>query len=336
MHAAGQHEVAILEDGLEWEATGVPPEEAQFLATREFNVEDVCRWFRFPPAKAMSMRGAPRANVEQQNLNYATDTLMPWAVRWEQEAKRKLFPGEEGVLAELQLQGLMRGDMKTRGDYYTKRFTIGTLNQNEIREFENENPAGPEGEVYYVPSSLTPAHLAAKGQVSSGKAMGKGPRPEKEKEGTVGVRAEVLMGHARAILVEALARVTAKEVQAARRAAGKHELSFRGADGGSGDAEAFEAWAARFYEEHVGYVTKGLMRPAMMVAGIVGGTHAEDRAEGVARAMAMQELRLAQAALVGAFKSHSVQEWSEAREERIEAVADAIMQQVHTALNTEV
>lgn len=320
------HEVAIFEEGMEWQPIGVPPEEAQFLATREFNVEDVCRWFRFPPSKAMSMRGAPRANVEQQNISYAGDTLMPWAVRWEQEAKRKLFPDEDGVFAEIALQALLRGDMKARAEYYRIRFSIGSLNQNEIKELESENPIGPEGETYYVPSNLTPAALAAQGIVSSGKPGGK----PQERQGTIGVSTKRLARQAHALLAEALERVTAKEIKAVQRAAKKHE----------GDAEAFGKWAEEFYAEHGGYMAKALTQPAMMVAAIIEEEaevpHAQERAKKIMAEAAQQETRLAWQAAVSCQAAGQMEAWQEETMRRPEGVAGAMMMILRAELLKEI
>lgn len=134
---------AVLEEGMKFTKLGVPPDEAQFLETRQFQTSDICRWFRMPPHKVQDLERGTWGNLEQQNLEYVTDTLTPWCVRWEQELKRKLFP-EPDIFAEYLMLGLLRGDQAARGAYYQVRFNLGTLSQDDIRELENENPL-PDG-----------------------------------------------------------------------------------------------------------------------------------------------------------------------------------------------
>lgn len=135
---------AILEEGMKWQRLGIPPEDAQFLETRLFQTREVCRWFRMPPHKVQDLADAHFTNIEQQNLEYIPDTLMPWCVRWEQELKRKVFADDAEHFAEHLLLGLLRGDQASRGAYYKARFEMGTLSPDDIRELENENEL-PEG-----------------------------------------------------------------------------------------------------------------------------------------------------------------------------------------------
>lgn len=141
--------VAILEEGMTYEKLGMPPNDAQFLETRQFQVEEICRWFRMPKSKVQVLTDSTYSNMEQQNLEYVPDTLMPWLVRWEQELKRKLFP-EEDYFAEHAVQGLLRGDQAARASFYKDLFGMGVLSPNDIRELENMNAIGPRGDAYFV------------------------------------------------------------------------------------------------------------------------------------------------------------------------------------------
>lgn len=142
--------MAILEEGMKYERLGIPPEEAQFLETRQFQVEEICRWFRMPKSKIHDLTDSTYSNMEQQNLEYVPDTLMPWLVRWEQELKRKLFAEEPEVFAEHAVQGLLRGDQAARASFYKDLFGVGAISPNDIREFENMNSIGPQGDTYFV------------------------------------------------------------------------------------------------------------------------------------------------------------------------------------------
>lgn len=158
---------AILEEGMKWNKIGIPPNDAQFLETRTFQVREVARWFRMPLHKIQDMADASYANIEQMTLGYVTDTLMPWFVRWEQQIKRKLFVGEDEYFAEHLLLGMLRGDQGTRSSYYRTMFGLGTLSPNDIREMENMNPIGPRGdEYYYAGNNLIPLGQSIMGNTS--------------------------------------------------------------------------------------------------------------------------------------------------------------------------
>lgn len=109
-----------------------------------------CRWFRMPLHKVQDLENAHYSNIEQQNLEYVTDTLMPWLTRWEQELKRKVFAEDPLHFAEHLVLGLLRGDQASRAQYYKERFGMGTLSPNDIRELESENSIGPEGDLYFL------------------------------------------------------------------------------------------------------------------------------------------------------------------------------------------
>jgi HK97 family phage portal protein len=151
----------ILEEGMTYERSAIPPEDAQFLETRQFQVEEVARWFRIPPHKIGHLTHATFTNIEHQGLEYVVDTLQPWLVRWEQELKRKLFADDPDHFAEHQILGLLRGDQTARANYYRTRFYLGSISPNDIRELENENPItdaegnpDPAGDLYYIQNNL--------------------------------------------------------------------------------------------------------------------------------------------------------------------------------------
>lgn len=153
----------ILEYGAKWEKIGIPPNEAQFLEMRQFQIEELCRWFRMPPHKIQHLLRATFSNIEEQSIEYVVDTLTPWMVRWEQEIKIKLLgePADENVFAEHLILGLLRGDQSKRAEFFVKLFNIGALSQNDIREIENLNTIGDYGDTYYVPLNMIRSELAA-------------------------------------------------------------------------------------------------------------------------------------------------------------------------------
>jgi len=244
---------AILEEGMEWQPMFIPPEEAQFLQTRQHEVEDVARWFRMPPHKIQHLLRATFSNIESQAIEYVGDTLMPWLVRWEQEIKRKCFDleSEADLFAEHLVGGLLRGDSQKRANYYRQMWNIGVYSQNDIREMENENPS-ENGDTYYVPRNMMPVEEALAGG-------GNQPPPANAPANGNG-RAQIVKAHY-PLLQEAAARVITKETKALSRAAGKF----------AGDLVAFEAWAEDFYQKHGAYYVEALMPPATAMCLLLEG-----------------------------------------------------------------
>lgn len=151
--------MAVLEEGMKFESMTIPPEQGQFIETRQFQVREICRWFRIPPTKVGDYEFATYSNIEHASIDYVVDTLTPWLVRWEQELKRKLFAEDETYFAEHQVQGLMRGDSGARSQFYKELFGMGALSPNDVRSLENMNSIGPQGETYWVASNnYTPIH----------------------------------------------------------------------------------------------------------------------------------------------------------------------------------
>lgn len=137
----------ILEEGLDVVRAGIPPRDAQFLEARAFQITEICRWFRMPPHKVAQLDKATFSNIEHQGIEYVTDCLMPWLVRWEQEIQRKLIEpstpttAKGGYEARHVVQALMRGDYTARTTGYDKAVKGGWMTPNEVRELEDMNPS---------------------------------------------------------------------------------------------------------------------------------------------------------------------------------------------------
>jgi HK97 family phage portal protein len=140
------HKFGILEEGMEWMGNTVPPNDAQFLETRSFQVEEVCRWFRVPPHKIQHLARSTFSNIEHQSIEFVTDTIRPWLVRLEQEAHRKLLgPRERSrVYTENLVDALLRGDALSRSNALAVQYQHGVLLGDEWRAIENRNPL-PDG-----------------------------------------------------------------------------------------------------------------------------------------------------------------------------------------------
>ncbi len=156
------HRVAILEQGTTWKSVGIPPEDAQFLESRKLQTNEIARLFKIPPHKIGDLERATFSNIEHQAIEFVVDTIRPWLVRIEQRVKRSLFsPQERATLfPEFLVDGLLRGDIKSRYEAYAVGRQNGWLCPDEIREFENMNPL-PDGtgKVYLVPLNMIPADM---------------------------------------------------------------------------------------------------------------------------------------------------------------------------------
>lgn len=150
-------QTAILEQGSKYERIGIPPEDAQFLETRKFQINDIARIFRVPPHMIADLERATFSNIEHQAIDFVTHTITPWLVRWEQEFNRKVFRQDEKsrFYVKFNMNALMRGDAQSRSEYYSKLFQIGAMSQNDIRSLEDLN-AIEGGDRYYVPMNMVP------------------------------------------------------------------------------------------------------------------------------------------------------------------------------------
>ena len=153
------HKIAVLEDGMKYQQIGIPPEEAQFLETRKFQINEIARLYRIPPHMVGDLDKSSFSNIEQQSLEFVKYTLDPWVIRWEQSLQRSLLlPGEKGkYFIKLNVDGLLRGDYQSRMNGYAVGRQNGWFSANDIREMENMNPIPDEegGNLYLINGAMT-------------------------------------------------------------------------------------------------------------------------------------------------------------------------------------
>ena len=173
------HGLLVLSDDAKYQQFSIPPEDAQFLQTREFGVDEVGRMFRLPLHFLNKMGQATFNNLEQMGSHFAQYTMMPWLVRWEQELTRKLLTPAEiarGMRFKFNLAALMRGDIKTRSEVYAKAIQFGWMTRNEVRNLEDMNPL--EG----LDEPLMPMNLAVVGETHETPTPEPAPEPEPSDE----------------------------------------------------------------------------------------------------------------------------------------------------------
>ena len=263
--------VAILEEGMTFEAIGVPPEDAQFLETRKYQKREIFGIYRIPPHMGADLEQATFSNIEQQSIEFVSYTMLPWLTRWEQGVNRDLLTEAEKreLFSEFLVNALLRGDIQSRYDAYWKGRQGGWLNANEIRAFENLNPIA-SGEEYWQPLNVVEARnlpLPALNGANPAKILPNPPKPllpasSEEREQATQEKREKRSIRRRNLLQvdqipvyeEILARIIRREINDILREA-KRQFSTR-------DISVFLDWLTRFYNDHIDFVKRN-MSPSM-------------------------------------------------------------------------
>lgn len=133
--------VAVLDENMQYTPIAVTPQEAQLIESARFTVEDIARWLNLPPHKIKSMQQSTNNNIEQQSLEYLSDTMQPWVTNFEEELTKKLFTETEKktLYVKGNMNVILRSDMKSKGEYYSKMVNSGIFLANEVRELEERN-----------------------------------------------------------------------------------------------------------------------------------------------------------------------------------------------------
>lgn len=241
--------IAILEEGAVFKATTVHPDEAQHLETRKHQIREVCRWFRVPPHKVADLEDAHFTNIEHQEIEYVTDTILPWVVRFEQEANRKLISPalRERRYTKMNVDGLLRGDSKSRNEAYKIAREAGFRSANEIRAFEDDNPIDePWADKYWMPLNYMYADE---------------PRPEAQRtQGTSNdEQTQTTQAIVGMISMEALRPAAMKLIRGALDTAWRKEDKARTR---AMKNDGFSAWAVQFYAEQCDYIESLLVNVA--------------------------------------------------------------------------
>jgi len=155
---ANAHKIAVLEEGLKFKQMSIPPEQAQFLETRKFQINEIARIFRVPPHMVGDLEKSSFSNIEQQSLEFVKYTLDPWVVRWEQSLQQALIlPSEKDrIFIKFNLDGLLRGDYQSRMQGYSTGIQNGFMSVNDVRGLEDMNLLTAEegGDLHFVNGNM--------------------------------------------------------------------------------------------------------------------------------------------------------------------------------------
>jgi HK97 family phage portal protein len=158
---AGGEKTFFLDKGMKWTPVSRAPNEAQFIETRQHQIEEIRRWFGVPPHKVMHLARAAFSNIEHQSIEVVVDSVVPWVKAFEREANDKLFgQNRTNLLTKMNLNGLPRGNSRARTGLYKSLFMVGAASPNMIPRLENMNTIGPDGDKHFVPVNMVPIELA--------------------------------------------------------------------------------------------------------------------------------------------------------------------------------
>ena len=175
--SSNAHRVAVLEEGMKYTPISISPNEAQFLETRKFQINEIARIFRVPPHMVGDLEKSSFSNIEQQSLEFVKYTLNPWVCRWEQALQRALLDDDEKgkYFFRFNVEGLLRGDYQSRMNGYAPARQNGWMSANDIRELANLDriPAELGGDLYLVNGNMLPLS-----QVEQNNAYASGDKSE--------------------------------------------------------------------------------------------------------------------------------------------------------------
>jgi len=154
------HRLLLLEEGMSIANVGVPPEDSQFLESRQFQIPEIARWFNLPPHKLKDLTRSSFNNIESEQISFVIESVLPWLVRFETNFNLQLLTDRElkqGYYFKHNVEGLLRGNADARGKLYQVLFGVGAMSPDDIRDKEDLDPL-PEGtgNRYFVPLNMIP------------------------------------------------------------------------------------------------------------------------------------------------------------------------------------
>lgn len=285
---------AILEQGITYKALSIPPEDAQFLETRTFQVREIGpRWFGVPPPFLGDLADATYSNVEQLFIVLVNQGIMPWAKRFETQLSFKLFHMRgQRQQVKINVNGLLRGDLRARAEFYKSMRDLGVLSINEIRALEDLNEIDG-GELRLVPMNMRTVEEANRGENVTGSSGG------------------VPDGLLEPVVADAAARIAHKEANALKTANRK------------GD-EYVKNWAGRWFRDgkHVAMIQETLRASLELAKRLTGTDYTEAATSWVMRHIERAERDVLEAADEDAVDL-ILEGWVESRSD---IIASAIME----------
>jgi len=271
------HRIAVLEEGMEYERIGIPPDDAQFLETRKYQTTEIARIYRVPPHMIGDLDRATFSNIEHQSLEFVMHSLRPWLVRWEMTIAERLMTGaeREQYFAEFLVDGLLRGDITSRYAAYATGRQNGWLSANDIRRLENMNPV-EGGDIYLVPLNMIPVdQVAPPMPTDEPRSVYDNASTDEEESEARATRSAAgryrLQRTSLGLFRDTAARILRREANDVGNAANKH-LAQRG-------ASDFSDWLDTFYEDHAIFTARQWVPVLRTYAGLVANEVEQETGE---------------------------------------------------------
>ena len=249
------HRLAVLEEGVDFQSVGIPPEDAQMLQTRKFQIAEIARWYRMQLHKLAEMDSATFSNIEQQAIEFVQDTIYPWVSRWEAAIKTQLLSRRERnrLFPEFLMEGLLRGDTQSRFNAYAIARQWGWMSANDVRERENMNKLPDEqGGIYLIPSNMMPAEKAQTAQQQSALEANNQPKQEEKRSEKRDAFKRRRLGDNFQPMIEDAAKRVVKREKADIQKKAKSVLGER-------NEQEFKAWLEEFYREAPSWIKETMM-----------------------------------------------------------------------------
>jgi HK97 family phage portal protein len=160
------HRLMLLEDGMKIEKLGIPPNDSQFLESRQFQIPEIARFFNIPPHKLKDLTKSSFSNIESEQASFYTDCILPWLVRLEKNYNNQLLnktdkelSGRGRLYFKHSADGIMRATATDRAAFYNSMINMGAFSINEVRELEDKDPI-ENGDEHFVPLNMVPLSMA--------------------------------------------------------------------------------------------------------------------------------------------------------------------------------
>jgi HK97 family phage portal protein len=174
------HRLMLLDEDMKLVNVGIPPEDSQFLESRQFQITEIARWFNLPPHKLKDLTRSSFNNIESEQISFVTDSILPWLIGIEQFYNTQLLTEneqwKENLYFKHNVEGLLRGNAEARAKYYQAMWNVGAMSINEIRGKEDMDPI-EGGDDHFVPLNYVPIR-----KLDEVLAQGKGSKEEKPNE----------------------------------------------------------------------------------------------------------------------------------------------------------
>ena len=262
------HRLMFLDEGMKYERVGIPPEDAQFLQTRKFQLQDIARFYNVPLHLLQEHENSTTwgSGLEELNLGFVIYSLRPYLVSIEQEMKRKLFANDNNYFAEFSVEGLLRGDTSSRADFYSRLFQMAAISPNEIRAYENKNPY-EGGDEYYIQLNMVPVKEALSepeiDDIQNSRSLEQRKKKLKriKSKRAASTRHRIAKSYEK-VFQQASRRIFKREKADIMRKAEKIFDNQHSRSGSPSQVLLFEDFIEEFYESHKEYINRQIM-PAL-------------------------------------------------------------------------